>query len=85
MTITTILPYAHIIIDMSDKVMREKKKKKKKKQEQKKKIHEHSTEHCCVRISPIQVLTGLALLNFIEKKRAVCFHPIRTDMQKGII
>ena len=26
-------------------------------------------------ISPIQVLTGLALLNFIEKTRALCFHP----------
>ena len=36
-----------------------------------------------VRRSPIQVLTGFALLNFTEKTRALCFHPTRTDMQNG--
>ena len=44
--------------------------------------HEKSTAADSVRRSPIQVLTGFAMLNFTEKTRALCFHPIRTDMQK---
>ena len=39
-------------------------------------IHEKSTTPSSVRRSPIQALTGLALLNFTEKTRTLCFHPI---------
>ena len=45
--------------------------------------HEMSAVDGSVRRSPIQVLTGFALLNFTEKTRALCFHPTRTDMQNG--
>ena len=42
----------------------------------KKKKHEKSTAPSSVRHSPIQVLTGLALLNFTEKTRTLCFNQI---------
>ena len=45
-----------------------------------KEIHEKSTAPGSIRRSPIQILTGLALLNFIEKTRVLQFHPIRTAM-----
>ena len=44
--------------------------------------HEKSTAAGSVRCSSIQALTGFALLNLIEKTRALCFYPTRTDMQK---
>ena len=59
------------------KVSRQEKKKNKTKK------HEMSAVDGSVRRSPIQVLTGFALLNFTEKTRALCFHPTRTDMQNG--
>ena len=62
---------------MNDKLM---KKEQAQKEEEEKKINEKSAAPGSVRRSPIQALTGLALLNFIEKTRFLCFHSIRTDM-----
>ena len=50
---------------------------------EKKQKHEKSAVDGSVRRSPIQVLTGFALLNFTEKRRALCFHPTWTVMQNG--
>ena len=61
----------------------ENKTKQNKTKKKKKKKHEKSVVDGSVRRSPIQVLTGFALLNFTEKTRALCFHPTRTDMQNG--
>ena len=41
--------------------------------EEEEKKHEKSIAPASVRRSPIQALTGLALLNFIEKNRAQLF------------
>ena len=60
--------------------MTTKKVNRRKKKQQK---HEKSAVDGSVRRSPIQVLTGFALLNFTEKRRALCFHPTRTVMQNG--
>ena len=66
---------------MNDKLMKnEQAQKEEEEKKKKKKIHEKSTALGIVRRSPIQALTGLALLNFIEKTRFLCFHSIRTDM-----
>ena len=48
---------------------KKKKKKKKKTSRQGKNEHEKSTEAGSVKWSPIQALTGFALLNFTEKTR----------------
>ena len=67
---------------MTTKKKKKKKKKRKKTSRQGKNEHEKFTVAGNVRCSPIQALSGFALLNFTEKTRARCFHPTRTDMQK---
>ena len=55
----------------------------KEQEQKKKKKYSETLQHPVVyRRSPIQELTGLALLNFIEKTTALCFHPIRTNIPK---
>ena len=78
----------HVIFDMLaftffqnyEKKKKKKKKKKKIRYKKRKQISKKSTAPGSLRRSPIQVLTGLALFNFIDKTRALSFYPIRTDM-----